>query len=449
MNIVIAGAGEVGCHLAKMLAGENHNLSVIDSDSGRLATISEEADVVTIQGNPTSIETLERAGVKTADLFVSVFPDSDQYVNIVAAMLAKQMGAAKVTARINNAEYLSHENKLLFTDLGIDLLFYPEKIAASEILELIKQAETSEFAEFAHGKLQLIVFRLEEYAPLIDKTILEYVTDKDFPPFRIVAVSRGDQTLIPNGETRFRLHDQVFVVTKKENIDLARNIAGKVDFRIRRLAILGGGRIAEMVAEKAEKFTDEVKIIESDPDRCVELSSRLNKTLVINNTTKSGNFFYDENIKDYDAFLALTPNSEANILACASAKRLGVMKTIAEVENLDYIRLAEEMGVDAVVNKKLITAGRIFRFTLSNKVRTIKCLSGSNAEILEYMANPGSPITKKPLKDLNFPEGAIIGGVIRGSESMIAVGSTQINAYDRVAVFALPSALKEVDKFFL
>ncbi|MBQ4021286.1 MAG: Trk system potassium transporter TrkA [Bacteroidales bacterium] len=449
MNITIAGAGEVGCHLAKMLAGENHNLTIIDSDPDRLTAISDEADVVTILGNPTSIDTLERAGAKTADLFVSVFPDSDQYVNIVSALLAKQMGAAKVTARINNAEYLSHENKLLFTDLGIDLLFYPEKIAATEILELIKQAETSEFAEFAHGKLQLIVFRLEEYAPLIDKTILEYVTDKDYPPFRIVAVSRGDQTIIPNGETRFRLHDQVFVVTKKENIDLARGIAGKVDFRIRRLAILGGGRISEMVAEKAENFTDEVMIIESDKARCKELSAKLNKTLVIHNSTRTGNFFSDENIQDYDAFLALTPNSEANILACASAKRLGVMKTIAEVENLEYIRLAEEMGVDAVVNKKLITAGRIFRFTLSNKVRTIKCLSGSNAEILEYLANPGSPITKKPLKDVNFPEGAIIGGVIRGSESMIAVGSTQINAYDRVAVFALPSALKDVDKFFL
>lgn len=439
----------MGCHLAKMLAGENHNLTVIDSDPGRLTTISDEADVVTVLGNPTSIDILERAGARTADLFVSVFPDSDQYVNILAALLAKQMGAAKVTARINNAEYLSHENKLLFTDLGIDLLFYPERIAASEILELIKQAETSEFAEFAHGKLQLIVFRLEEYAPLIDKTVLEYVTDNNFPPFRIVAVSRGDQTIIPNGETRFRLHDQVFVVTKKENVELARSIAGKVDFRVKRLAILGGGRIAEMVAEKAERFIEEVKIIEGDKARCEELSAKLNKTLVINDNAKTGDFFYDENIKDFDAFLAVTPNSEANILACASAKRFGVMKTIAEVENLEYIQLAEEMGVDAVVNKKLITAGRIFRFTLSNKVRTIKCLSGSNAEILEYMAHPGSPITKKPLKDLNFPEGAIIGGIIRGSEAIIAVGSTQVNDYDRVAVFALPAALKEVDKFFL
>ena len=432
-----------------MLAGDTHNLTVIDSDQERLTTISDEADVVTVHGNPTSIETLERAGVQSADLFVSVFPDSEQYVNIVAAMLAKQMGAAKVTARINNAEYLSHENKLLFTDLGIDLLFYPEKIAATEILELIRQAETAEFAEFAHGKLQLIVFRLEEYAPLIDKTILEYVTDRESPPFRIVAVSRGDQTLIPNGETRFRLHDMVFVVTKKENVELARGIAGKVDFRIKRLAILGGGRIAEMVAEKAEKFTDEVLILESDKDRCLELSSKLNKTLVINNSSKTANFFEEENIQDYDAFLAVTPNSEANILACAAAKRLGVMKTIAEVENLEYIRLAEEMGVDAVVNKKLITAGRIFRFTLSNKVRTIKCLSGSNAEILEYLANPGSPITKKPLKDIDFPDGAIIGGIVRGSESLIAVGSTQVQDYDRVAVFALPSALKDVDKFFL
>ncbi|NLD22536.1 MAG: Trk system potassium transporter TrkA [Bacteroidales bacterium] len=448
MKIIIAGAGEVGYHLAKMLSVENHNLTVIDSDQDRLDTISENADVVSILGNPTSIETLHKAKVNEAELFVSVFPDSDQYVNIVSALLAKQMGAAKVTARINNAEYLSYENKLLFTELGIDLLFYPEKIAAAEILVLLKQAEMAEFADFSHGKLQLLVFRLEHEAAMIDKTIMEYIIDKDFPPFRIVALSRGDQTIIPKGDTKFRLHDMVFVVTKKENVTHAMSIAGKENRRIKGLVILGGGRIAEMVAAKAEKYMEDVKILEYDKTRCEELSAKLDKTLVVNQSIKSTDYFLEEDISKYDAFLAVTSNSEANILACASAKRLGVSKTIAEIENLEYIKLAEEMGVDAVVNKKLITASRIFRFTLSNKVRTIKCLAGSNAEVLEYLVNPGSKITKAPLKDINFPEGAIIGGVIRGNESLIAVGSTQILAYDKVAVFALPSALKSLDKFF-
>ncbi|MDD2595285.1 MAG: NAD-binding protein, partial [Bacteroidales bacterium] len=197
MKIIIAGAGEVGSHLAKMLNSEYHDLTIIDSDEERLALVSENMDVLTVQGNPTSIEVLTSAGVSKSDLFVSVYPAKEQDVNLVSALLAKQMGAKKVTARINNAEYLSHENKLLFTELGIDLLFYPEKIAAEEISDLLKQAEMSEFVDFAHGKLQLVVFRLDEGAPLIDKTPADFSYSAEQLPFRTVAISRGEETIIP------------------------------------------------------------------------------------------------------------------------------------------------------------------------------------------------------------------------------------------------------------
>lgn len=449
MRIIIAGAGEVGSHLAKMLSSDFHDLTIIDSDEERLALVSESMDVLTVLGDPTSIEVLSSAGVAEADLFVAVYPAKEQDVNIVSALLAKQMGAKKVTARINNAEYLNHENKLLFTDLGIDLLFYPEKIAANEISDLLKQAEMSEFVDFAHGKLQLIVFRIDEGAPLIDKTPADFIYPADNLPFRTVAISRGEETIIPQKDTRFKLHDLVFVIARKDSVGEAMAYSGKQEIEIKRLTILGGGRIGEMVAEKFEKSADFIKLIEINKSRCEYLSEKLNKTLVINGDGRNSEFLYEEDVKSCDAFIAVTSSSETNILACVAAKRMGVTKTIAEVENIEYIRLAEGMGVDAVINKKLITAGRIFRFTLSNKVRTIKCLNGSDAEILEYIVNPNSLITKAPLKDIAFPKDAIIGGVIRGNEAFIVVGSTQIKPYDRVAVFALPTALKKIDKYFV
>ncbi|MBQ7222525.1 MAG: Trk system potassium transporter TrkA [Bacteroidales bacterium] len=448
MKIIIAGAGQVGTYLAKMLGGKEHSLAVIDQDESRLANLSDSADVTAIHGDPTSISVLKEVGIDTADLFVSVYPENDQF-NIVASMIAKQLGAKKVTARVDNAEYLTHENKLLFTNMGIDLLFYPEKVAASEICDLLKQTIMSEYVDFAHGKLQLAVYRLEKGSELIDKTQDYFTYPQDDLPFKIIAISRGGKTIIPTQETKFRLYDLMFVIVRKESVAEAMKYSGKEDFSVRRIMILGGGKVGEMVAKKMENSADSVKLIEKNRDRCEELSQHLEKTLVINGDGRNSDLLYEEDIRNCDAFVAVTSSTETNILACMVAKRHGVPKTIAEVENLEYLKLAEGMGVDATINKKLITAGRMFRFTLSNKVRTIKCLNGSDAEVLEYIVNPDSLITKAPLGELRFPENAIIGGVIRGTESFIAIDSTQIMPYDRVAVFALPESLKAIDKFFV
>ncbi len=224
---------------------------------------------------------------------------------------------------------------------------------------------------------------------------------------------------------------------------------GKSNIEIGRVMILGGTPIGEMVARQLSKQIDDIKIIEADRDRCLELSERLDdKVIIVNGDGRNSDMLLEEGIKDYDAFLALTKNDEANVLACVVAKKFGVSRTIADVENIEYISLAEEMGVDAVINRKLITAGRIFKFTLSGKARMVRYMSGTEAEVLEYTAAPGSAITKAPLREISFPKDAVIGGVIRGTEGLIAVGDTQIEAYDHVAVFALPSAVKEVDKLF-
>ena len=451
MKIIIAGAGEVGSHLAKMLSNEANDLTIIDSDQGRLDALSENTDVVTVTGNPSSISVLKEAGVEDADLFIAVNPSTSQDVNIVSAMLAKKLGSKKATARVNYEEYLSYENKYLFTEIGIDLLFYPEKIAAGEIVDLLKRTASSESMDFARGKLQMAVFKLEEDSPMIDMRLIDFVgvaTSADLP-FRVVAIARNSETIIPSVDTKFKYHDLVFIMSKRDGIDQIMKYIGKSNIEVDKLMILGGGPIGEMVARQLTRQVDSIKIIELKKDRCVELSEKLGSSVtVVNGDGRNSDMLLEEGIKNYDAFVAVTSNTETNILACVAAKKLGVSRTIAEVENIEYIRLAEEMGVDAVINKKLITAGRIFKFTLSSKVRFIKYMSGTNAEVLEYIVAPESWITKGKLKDIGFPKNAIIGGVIRGNEAFIAVGDTEIKAYDRVAVFALPQTVKEVDKFF-
>ena len=451
MKIVIAGAGEVGSHLAKMLSNESNEITVIDMDGERLQNLRATADVITVEGNPSAIHVLREAGVNSADLFIAVNPSESQDVNIVSAMLAKKLGSKKATARINNEEYLTYENKYLFTEMGIDLMFYPEKIAAGEILDLLKRTSSSDSLEFARGKLHMSVFKLEEDSPLIGMSMVEFsqLASEEGFKFRVVAISRKNETLIPKFDTKFKYHDLVFIISKREGMEMLLRYVGKHDIEVNNVMILGGSPIGEMVAKQMSKQVDTIKLIEMNKAKCLDLSEKLpSNVMVVNGDGRNSDMLLEESIREYDAFVAVTNNSETNILACVAAKSLGVPRTIAEVENLEYIRLAESMGVDAVINKKLITAGRIFRFTLSSKVRFVKYMSGTKAEVLEYIVSQGSAITKTTLMNMNFPSNAIIGGVIRGNESFIAVGDTQIMPYDRVAVFALPEAVKEVDKFF-
>lgn len=449
MKIVIAGAGEVGTHLAKMLTEGNHDITIVDDDEDRLSRVSESVDVLTVNGNPSSVEVLRAAGADSADLFVSVIPSNDQSVNIVCALLAKRMGAGKVTARISNSEYLKNENKIMFTEMGVDLLFYPEKIAVDEIMNLLRQSEMTDFIDFANGRLQLVVLRLQEGAPIVDKTILEAASIGPALKYRTVAISRDGHTLIPLKDTIFKEGDLIYVAARRDSIPEVLALAGKEgNTAVKRLTIIGGGKIGSMLADRFEDKAEFIKLIEIDRDRCDELVQKLDKTLIINGDGRNSDLLYEEDVKSCDAFVAVTSSSETNILACVAAKNMGIGRTIAQVENIEYIKLAEGMGVDAVINKKIITAGRIFRFTLSNTVRTVKVLNGSDAETIEYIVKPGSRITKAPVKELDFPKEAVIGGVIRGSETIIADGNTLIHPYDRVVVFALPTAMKKVEYLF-
>ncbi len=449
MKIVIGGAGEVGSHLARLLGIDQHQITVIDHDEDRLHSVSEVADLVTIEGLTTSIETLSQAQVEKADLYIAVSPSENQDMNIVSAALAKRMGAKKVTARINNEEYLKPENQDYFMDLGIDYLFYPERVAAHEIAKLLQQTGTSEFMDFSGGKLKLLVFKLEEGAPVIDRTLIDVLGDNTTElSYRAVAISRNGETIIPRGNTEFRLDDTVYVITLPSGEQEALVYSGKSHIDVKNVMILGGSNIAEIVARKMTGIIDNIKIIEPDRDRCEYLAEVLPETLIVNGDVHNTDLLIEEELRRMDAFVAVSGSSETNILSCVVAKRLGVRKTIAEIENLDYIRLAESMGIDTVINKKLITASRIFRFTMAPNVQTLRYLHGADAEILEFVVKQGSPVTKGKIKDIGFPKNAVIGGVIRGNSGFIAVGNTEIKPYDRAVVFALPSAVNKVSKFF-
>jgi trk system potassium uptake protein TrkA len=445
MHIVIAGAGEVGTHLARMLSSEEHDLVVIDNDVDRLKAVGGSLDVLAIEGNANSIAHLKEAKINKADLFIGVTYSED--VNINSAILSKRLGAKKTIARIDNQEYLIPSNKEIFDNLGIDYMIYPEKIAAREIVGLLSETGSTEVVEFTGGKLHMYVIRLDEDAPIINQSLRELTPGDTRLEYRAVAITRHGQTIVPSGDDRFEKGDLVYVISSKTGLKELYKYSGKKQFEVRDIMILGGSRIGRKTADSLGN-QHYVKLIEKNRQRSYELSNLLSNTLVINGDGTDMELLRSEGLEKMDAFIAVTGNSETNILSCLLAKHLGVRRTIAEVENMDYIHLAENIGVDTIINKKLITASRIFRFTMSEEVSSIKCLTGTEAEVLEFQVKPDAPVTRGPLANIGFPREAIIGGVIRGKHAYIAHGDTVIKPYDRVVVFALPGVIHTIGQYF-
>ncbi len=445
MRIVIAGAGEVGNHLAKMLGESAHDITVIDSDPKLLEDVTGVADVVTIEGDCTTFATLKKAAVRKADLFIAV--NREESPNIISAMLAKQLGARKTIARIDNNEYLEPNNKEVFINMGIDYIFYPEKIAALEVVNLLGHSSTSEYVDFSGGKLSLSVFRIDAGSPFIDRTIMEMNEAVVGVPFRTVAIERDEQTIIPHGEDLYREGDTIYVIANV--VDSARLVefCGMTDIDIQNVMILGGSKVGVRIALELQDRIG-VKLVEYNAEKAYRLAELLDNTLIINEDGRDMEAMLEEGLPSMDAFVAVTGRSETNILTAMLAKKMGVKKVIAEVENMNYINLAESIGIDTIINKKMVTASNIFRFTMKTDVQAIRCLTGSQAEVLEFIVKPNSPATKVPVAELGFPAEATIGGVVRADNVFLVDGKTQINAYDRVVVFALPSAIDRIGRFF-
>ncbi len=445
MKIIIAGAGNVGVYLAKMLSEGNHDIVVIDLDEKKLSGIRSHFDLLTVNGSATSIQTLRDANIAKTDLFVAVTELEE--INITASILSKKLGAKKTIARINNYEYLIPANRSFFLRLGIDSMIYPEILASREIINLVKQSGTSKTYDFSGGGLSLFAIKLDSNAPIVDKTLKQVTEETSGFDFRAVAITRNSVTIIPRGDDSFFVGDMVYVITTKSGVDKLLKISGKQIFTARNIMILGGSRIGMKTAKGLEHQFN-IKLIELDADKCFTLADKLEKTLVINGDGRDIDLLVEEGIQETDAFIAVTGNSEINILSCLIAKKHGVKRAIAEIENMDYIDMADNMGIDAFVNKRMIAASNIFSFTLEAEVSSMQCLTATEAEIFEFVAHKESKITDAPLRELNFPQGAIIGGVIRGKKSYIAMGDMHILPNDKVVVFALPRAIDKVVSFF-
>jgi trk system potassium uptake protein len=445
MRIIIAGAGEVGTHLAKMLSNENHEIIVIDPEEAFLKPVDNSLDVLTYEGSATSVKLLQDVLRKKTDLFIAVAHSED--TNITSSILAKRFGAIKTIARIDNLDFLEHSNVEFFKSLGVDSLIYPELIAAREVLGLLHETGATEFMEFSGGKLAMYVQKLEENAPIIDKTLREIAIANRTDKYRAVAIKRNDVTIIPRGNEEFKLGDTVFVISTREGIEEMMRTSGKVNFEAHSIMILGGSRIGKHVALYMQKSA-QVKLIDSDIRKCEELAEILDNTLIINGDGRNVDLLEQEGITSTDAFVAVTGNSETNILSCLLAKKMGVKKTIAEVENMEYIHLAENTGIDTIINKKISAASRIFRHTTNPNVTQVKYMTGTDAEVLEFNVPDNSKITKGTLRGIEFPKDAIVGGGTRDGEPFIATGDTIIRANDKVVVFTLPSAFDKVSKFF-
>ncbi|MFO7869266.1 MAG: Trk system potassium transporter TrkA [Bacteroidales bacterium] len=448
MNIVISGAGEVGKHLAKILAYDNHNITVIDVSSTELHLLSLHLDILTIEGSALSISVLSQAKVSECDLYIAVthFPE----MNISSAVIAKQLGAPQTIARVRSPELLERKNKQLFENIGIDSVIYPQSLAAQEIAKFIQQSATREFFDFADGLLSLFVIKIEETNDVVGK-YLEEVNGRseDFDNYRVIAIKRNFSTLIPKGDDICKPDDLVYIVSNRKGVNPMLEKFGKKKLAIRKVIILGGSRTGQATAKKLQNQFD-VKLIEIDTKKSHKLANSLDNTLIINGDGRSTDLLVEEGVRSTDVFIATTGNSETNILSCYLAKRIGVKRTIAEVENMDYVSLAIDIGIDTIINKKTIAANTIHKYTLGEKteISSTRHLTQSEAQILEINVHESMKICSAPLMDIDFPDEAVIGGVVRGKRAFIASGKTQIQPHDKVLVFTKPTAMADVQKLF-
>ena len=446
MNIIIAGDGEVGFYLAKSLSQLDYNITVVDPHSELLARLEKETDLLTIAGDSTSPRVLEDAKVGECDLLLSVL--HDEPVNLMTCILAKRLGARKTVARITNAELLATKYKDTLRDMGVDELVCPERIAAKEITNLLHHTVATEFFDFSGGLLTMYVVRLGSESPVVGKSVKESAQVYSSLQVRIVAILRHGETVIPHSDTVFESGDMAYIVSKANQMDGVKRIAGSVDFEIKKVMIAGGGRIGRFAAQTLEK-EKRITLVEQNRRRCKDLAEVLSNTLILNGDATDIELLKEEGLTNNDAFIAVTDSSETNVLTCLHARKLGIRKTIALVENTGFINISQDIGIDTIINKKLITASYIARFIVKGDAVSSKWLSGTNAELIEFVVGRHAAATKVTIGELRLPEGrATIGGIIRGRETLLPTRDTQLREKDKVVVFALPSAMERVSKLF-
>ena len=443
MRIIIAGAGAVGRHLAKLLSREDMDISLIDERQDRLGDLDANYDLLTKVGSPTSINDLKNIGVEDVDLFIAVTPSESE--NITACLLANELGAKKTLARIDHYEYLVPENKRIFEKMGLNHLIYPELLAAKEIAASLKTNWMRYHLTLCEGALELCVVKVREGAEVIGQKFMSGYFNHGL--YRIVAIKRGQSTIIPGGQDEVMADDMVYAVCTRENKKILREQLGKQKREIKNIMFYGGSKIAQKTVQNLPDDLN-IKILEADRELCYQLSEKINNVLIINADGSDMTVLKDEGIEDVDAFVAVTDSSEANIFACMAAKRFGVKKTIAEVENIDYIAMAEGLEIGTVLNKKTIAASYIYQMLLDASVLNVRNLASADAEIVEFMAEEGSKITKAKIHDIRLPADTNIGAIVRAGEGILVNGDTQILQGDQVVVFCKNQVIRQLEKFF-
>ncbi len=445
MNIIIAGDGEVGVHLAQSLTELDHNITVVDPHSELLKRLESETDLLTITGDSTSPQVLKDANVADCDLFLSVL--HEESINLVTCILAKKLKAKKTVARITNAELLSPKHREMFRDLGVDEMVCPERIAAKEITNLLNNSEATEFFDFSGGLLTMYVIRLDAGSPVSGHNVKELTQLHPDLQVRVVALLRNGNTIIPHSDTVFQGGDLAYIIGRANQMEAINRVVGKQTVSIRNTMIAGGGRIGRYAAMTLQDKM-RITLIEEDRRRAEELSALLDDTLIIHGDATDIELLKEEGLQNADAFIGVTDSSETNVLTCLHAKRLGVKRTIALVENTGFIDISQDIGIDTIINKKLITASYIARFIVKGDAVSSKWLSGTNAEVLELMVGKWSPATRKPIGELDIPQGATIGGIIRGRETLLPSRELQLKQDDKVVIFTLPKAMAQMAKLF-
>lgn len=446
MKIIIAGAYAIGTYLAKLFSRNNYDITLIDNNVENLEKLGRDFDLLTVVSSPTNISTLRDTGVSDADLFIAVTPDESK--NLTACMIAKALGAKKTVAKVDNYEYTKPENEEFFRNLGVNSLIYPEMLAAVDIVNGLKMSWVRQRWDVYQGALVMLGIKLRESCEILNRPLKDISGPDD--PYHVVAIKRGADTIIPGGSDELKLYDLAYFMTTRNYIPYIRKVVGKEHYvDVKNVMIMGGGTTAVRSVNMMPEYMD-VKIIEQDEQRCEELNDLFESedALVINGDGRDLSLLTEEGIRGHQAFVALTGNSETNILACLSAKRMGVRKTVAMVENLDYVNMAESLDIGTIVNKKVIAASHIYQMMLDVNVHNVRFLMTANADVAEFVPVQGSKVTRKPVKELSIPRGVTFGGLVREGEGMLVSGNTRIEAGDTVVVFCHNVDIKKVESLF-
>lgn len=445
MKVIIAGASAIGSYLAKLLSRNDYDITILDEDEAALEQLNRDYDLLTLDRKCTSPRALRDAGAAKADLFIAV--TADQTANLTACTMAHALGAKKTVAKVDDPEYTEQIDKAFFKEMGIDSVIYPEMLAAKDIINGLKMSWVRQRWDVHNGELVMLGIKLREGCEILNQPLKDISGPDD--PYHIVAIKRGADTIIPGGNDSLKLYDMAYFMTTRNYIPYIRKIVGKEHYAdVKNVMIMGGGNTAVRAVKMMPEYMN-VKVLEKNKNRCEELNEILDEdTLVINGDGRDMSLLVEEGIRNTQAFVALTPNAETNILACLTAKRMGVRKTVAMVENVDYVSMAESLDIGTVINKKITTASYIYQMLLDTNVYNIRFLPTADADVAEFIPAEGSKITRKPVKDLGLPTGITIGGLVRDEKGMLVSGNTQIQAGDSVVIFAHKMDLKNLERLF-